>query len=606
MATVTSTIVSTDVVDSTVLRTRLGEERADLVFRQNQHALQEVVAAHSGRVVKTAGDGLLATFDSATDAVRATVAMQQRVSREADALRLRIGLAAGDVSWERGDCSGLPVVTAARLEAHADGGQILATGLVRQLAGDRSAATFRPVGQLTLKGLAEPVESFEVGWAPLADDRGTTARSTVPCPAAITVAPAFAFVGRLAERHELDRVWAAVKAGEPHVALIGAEAGAGKTRLAFEFARRCSAEGATVLLGVCDTELALPYQPWVQVLDHLVRAMPAELTGSLTEELAELSLLLPQLERLVPGLVRTPSADPETERYRLFSAVESVLADAARRWPTVVVLDDLHWAGAQTLAVLRLLARSGSATRLLVIGTFRDTGDEITDPLASCLADLRRTETTVRLRLGGLDGENVERFVASAVGHELDRPLREVAATIAEHSGGNAFYIGELWRHLVAGGVVAEGGDRWTVRTAALGVGVPDSVREVVGDRLTRLSPAARRLVELAAVAGQRVERQVLAIAAAQMGTGEVGDGLDELAEANLLSEVGGVLPTYQFVHAIVRGTVEQAIRPSAKARLHLQVAEALEDVHEADRRPVLAELARHFTAAAALGGPAK
>ena len=116
--------------------------------------------------------------------------------------------------------------------------------------------------------------------------------------------------------------------------LIGGEAGAGKTRLAFEFARCCRGAGLTVPLGGCDAELALPYQPWVQVLEHLVRAMPAEVAASMADDLAELTVAVPQLERLVPGLRRPPPADPETERYRLFNAVDAVLADAAGRRPT--------------------------------------------------------------------------------------------------------------------------------------------------------------------------------------------------------------------------------------------------------------------------------
>ena len=200
---------------------------------------------------------------------------------------------------------------------------------------------------------------------------------------------------------------------------------------------------------------AVPFEGCA-ALDHLVRSMPAEVTASLVDELGEVSLLMPQLERMVPGLRRLPAADPETERYRLFNAVDALAIDAAQRWPTVVVIDDLHWAGAQTLALLRHLARSGPASRLLVIGTFRDTGDEITDPLASCLADLRRTNSTTRLRLTGLDKAAVERFVAGAVGHELNGDLRALAAVLAEHSGGNAFYVEELWRHLVASGGQSE------------------------------------------------------------------------------------------------------------------------------------------------------
>ena len=148
MTTTTSTVVFTDVVGSTALRARLGEEAADRLFRDHQHALEQVVAEHLGRVVKRTGDGIMAAFDSATDAVRATVAMQQRVTRDFADVRVRVGAAAGDVSWEDGDCFGLPVVTAARLEAHAEGAQILVNSLVRYLAGDRPGAAFSPERQV--------------------------------------------------------------------------------------------------------------------------------------------------------------------------------------------------------------------------------------------------------------------------------------------------------------------------------------------------------------------------------------------------------------------------------------------------------------------------
>jgi DNA-binding CsgD family transcriptional regulator/tetratricopeptide (TPR) repeat protein len=361
-----------------------------------------------------------------------------------------------------------------------------------------------------------------------------------------------------------------------------------------------------VLLGTSDTELGLPYQPWVQVLEHLLKAMPAAVAQELAADLTELAPLVPQLERLVPGLPpRAPAADPETERYRLYNAVDAVLTDTAGRWPTVVLLDDLHWAGAPTLALLRQLARSGHAERLLIVGTFRDTGDEVTEPLASCLAELRRIPTTVRLRLSGLAPGDVASFVTSAVGHELDPDLGRLASAMAQHTGGNAFYLGELWRHLVANGAVTPVAGRWIVRHAVLATDVPDSVREVVADRLGRLSAAAREAVEHAAGAGQQVDLRVLQLAV-ERSEHEVGNGLDDLVDAKVLMEVGGSLRTFQFVHAIVRDTVERTIAPSARARIHLRLAEALEQVYEGDRRPVLAQLARHFAEGSLISGPAK
>ena len=249
MATSTSTILFTDVVGSTLLRSRLGEDEADRVFRGLERSFADVVTAQAGRVVKTGGDGIMAAFDSSTDAVRAAVALQQRASRDFPELRVRVGAAAGDVSWEDGDCFGMPVVTAARLQARAEGGQILVTAIVRGLAGDRSGMTFRALGVMDLAGVPHPVDAFEVGWSlmPAQDARSAF---DVPLPAAVRLDPTFSFVGREAEWGQLNVAWRAAQREQRRTCLLGGEAGAGKTRLAFEFARHCAEEGAAVVLGV--------------------------------------------------------------------------------------------------------------------------------------------------------------------------------------------------------------------------------------------------------------------------------------------------------------------------------------------------------------------
>src|SRR4029078_6975092 len=252
--------------------------------------------------------------------------------------------------------------------------------------------------------------------------------------------------------------------------------------------------------------LDLPYQPWVHALDHLLRSLPdfgRPAVGN--RDLADLLVLLPQLERMMPGLPRPASADPETDRYLLFSAVDRVLSVAARATPMLIVLDDVHWAGRQTLELLRHLVRSGSAAPLMIIATFRDGTADIGDALDECFVDLRRSEAVPRFRLGGLDTASVEQYVAGALDQELDGELRVLAAAAAERSAGNAFFLGELLRSLILHGVVVRQDTRGVVRRDIGSVGGPDSVKEVVGGRMARLSRRARRPLELAAVAGQRV-----------------------------------------------------------------------------------------------------
>ncbi len=606
VSTSTSSIVFTDVVGSTALRARLGEDAADRLFRDHERLQRDVVTAHNGRVVKSGGDGVMASFDSATDAVRAAIGLQQRSTRRFPELRIRVGIASGDVSWEDDDCFGMPVVTAARLQGSAEGGHIVASALVVLLAGERSGAHFRSLGFLDLAGLTEPAEAFEVEWEPLEELRDADG-SDVALPGPLSSIPVSGFVGRDREWSELSTAWRAVSEGQRRVILVGGEAGAGKTRLAFEFARWCATNGATVVLGVCDAELTLPCQPWVQILDQLVRAMPSGVLTDLSDDLAEISVLVPQLERAMSAPRRARTDDPQTERYRLFHSVTAFLAAVTAERALVVVIDDLHWADTQTLALLRHVAGSGELTNLLVIGTFRDTSDEITEPLAGCLADLRRVDTVNRVRVTALDRPSVSQLLASAVGHELDADLAALASVLADRSGGNAFYVSELWRHLVANETVVQVDGRWIIRSGAGSLDdVPDSVREVVTQRLAKLSAGALYLLGLAAIAGFRVEFRVL-VEAVDGTQDEISDTLDELINSKFLVEIGGPgVPSYEFVHAIVRETVERTVASSSRARLHRSLGEAMEAVHQPDLEPVLADLARHFVASARLGSEAR
>ncbi len=563
--------------------------------------VDELIGAHGGRQLSASDGRLVASFDASSQALRAAVELQRLADGRRNGAAPRVGVAAGDVTWQGNECFGTPIVTAERLRAAAGSGQIVVTGPVRVLAGDRVGVGYEPLGWVSLADVDEVVESWVVGW----DRSSTDAAQSGPPPIARALAGSAGppFVGRSDVLNALSTEWTDAGVDTGRIVLIGGEAGTGKTRLAAELARRLHGAGAAVLYGTCDDDLALPYQPWVQALDPVVPALVAadrQLAASLTPLVA----LLRSAERFVSLASGRAGDDAEAERYRRYSAFAQVLDAATSTWPTLLVLDDLHWAGAQTLALLRHLPRLGLPRRLLIVATFRDTGDEITEPLASLLADLRRVDGARRLRLGGLDTDSVERFVAAAAGGSLDADLREVARVLAERTDGNPFYVGALWDHLVARGAVVAHDGRFSVRSVAAAGDVPDSVREVITARLGRLSPVARRVVDLAAIAGMEVESAVLELAAGTDGltAAEVVAGTDELCGAGLLAAVGGARPAYRFSHAIVRDTVAMAVASSGRARLHLAVGRGLEAVHEPDPRPVLAELARHFKAAVPVG----
>src|SRR5438067_7106847 len=181
----------------------------------------------------------------------------------------------------------------------------------------------------------------------------------LPLPAPLRLTPSFPFVGRSRELAALRALMPRAEAESGRAALLSGEPGSGKSRLLRELAHEVAADGAIVLHGGCDAVVAAPYRPFVEAFDHLVRnADPAELREDLGPVGGELTRMLPDLEARVGALPAPTVADADAERHRLHTAVADLLAGVARRSPVLLVLEDLHWADAPTLLLLRHLVRS--------------------------------------------------------------------------------------------------------------------------------------------------------------------------------------------------------------------------------------------------------
>ena len=418
------------------------------------------------------------------------------------------------------------------------------------------------------------------------DYRPQSGMSQLPGPLRLT--STLPFVGRSAELERLRTLMPSAEGEGSRVVLLGGEPGSGKSRLVREFAAEATADGALVLYGACDAEVRNPYGPFVEALDQLVRATEAdELRAALGGGGGELTRLLPDLDSRVGALAPAVEADPDTERHRLHTAVADLLAGIGRRKPTLLVLEDVHWADAPTLLLLRHLARAGSA-RILLLATFRDTAAEVPDALSETLADLRRYDT-IRLGLEGLSGDDVAEFVRSAGGEDLDPRLRELAHAIRELTDGNAFLVCELWRALEETGELAS---------------ARQSVREVVSQRLSRLAPGTSDLLELAATAGAEFELDMVRRAAG-LGEPELLAALDEAVRSGMIEEVPSRGLACRFTHELVRRALYDRLSGPRRAELHLRVGEALERGSGRSARTI-ADLAHHFASAAPFGGTAR
>ncbi len=570
----------------------LGEVAAGELGEQVQTILRGVVESHEGRVVKHLGGGLMAAFSGTSQALDSAIVMHQKLASAARigdvsiAVSAKIGISAGDVTVSDGDCHGTAVVEAARLQSASPANGILCTGLTKLLSGGRSSAVFAAAEPVDAKGFDEPILAWSIGWEE-AEHTGFA------IPEGLGAGGRFGFVGRSEALGAARKLWESSLDGAVTGALIAGEPGVGKSRLARELGLEMVAAGALVLYGRCDEGLGVPFQPFVKALDSYVDAIngsdrPDGPVGvsDLGRFAGDLRRLSPELGDLVAGLPEALEADSDTEKYRLFDAVLSWLETAASSAPVVVVVDDFQWAAAPTLQLMRHILRSGSAARICVVGTYRDTEADNSEALTSFLADTSRILSVGTVTLQGLDRDGIRALldVASVIDDlGLDENSADnLALRLLEQTAGNPFFLGELVAVVEESGI--DGLDR--SQTSALS--------EVVLDRIARLDPLASEILSLASTAGSSTGLDVIAVGLG-LSRADVLDAIDQTLHAGLLVESTEPPIRYRFQHDLVRATVYEQMSLGRRSQRHHDVAKAIETVHSRDLDKHYDDLAFHY-----------
>jgi class 3 adenylate cyclase/tetratricopeptide (TPR) repeat protein len=597
-----ATILLTDLVGSTRLATSVGPVRADGLREEHFALLRDAIAGCGGKEVKNTGDGLMVAFSSASAAVKCAVSMQQLFERRyriaEQGLHVRIGLGAGESTVTEGDYFGMPSIEAARLCAQAPADGILISALVKALAGRCEGVEFESAGMLELKGFPEPVEAFSASWAPLGEE--ASGAGGWPLPALLRSVPPVSYVGRVEERAALEEAIVLARDGARQVVLLSGEPGIGKTRLSSFAAHRAHAEGFAVCWGACSEELAVPYEPWIEVCSQLVEHAPQELLERYCKRHGgELSRLVRTLGGRVEDLPSPQGSDPETERYLLFSAVAGLLELVAQSVPVCVVLDDLHWADGQSVALLKHVVRTAEQEALQVIATYRDSDLGKDHLLGAVLADLRSVDGVQRIALHGLGSDEVAQIMTSAAGHELDEDILQLAQEIATETNGNPFFVGEVLRGLWESGalILDEDSGRWSVDRSGAIV-LPESVREVIERRVERLGKETLELLRLAAVIGRVFDVELLE-SMLEIDESQLLDQLEAAVAASLLAESDERVGQFRFAHALINQTLYEGLGATRRARMHQRIAQALEDLYGEDPGDRLSELALHWRMAA-------
>jgi DNA-binding CsgD family transcriptional regulator len=393
-------------------------------------------------------------------------------------------------------------------------------------------------------------------------------------------------VGRHAERTLLAEAWQSVGAGARRAVFVCGEPGAGKSRLIVELCTELERHGAAVLVGSCVAELGPPYQPF----DGPVGALrDGVVDGTLTPadpDAWPVPLIAERLSTLVGRAVTHEPAVATLEEQRdVYGALTLVLTELARQKPTVLVLEDLHWAGSTSLQLLTHVVERTAGRRVLVLASYRTTAPDQSDELVRRLAPLYRLDGVTRVDLGPLDTDDIAEYLvreARVAGYRA----RHAAGLLRERTGGNPFYLRELWRDLGRRGGLAgltTGSQR-----------APEIVRDTVHHRLAALAPEHQEALRLAAVLGEEFDAATLVAAS---GSSDVLHALDAFIASGLLESIDDSDSRYGFVHSLTRRAVLDLTSTAQRTRLHEMVAITLER-----RGGSVQQLAHHYAAAHVLG----
>ena len=408
-------------------------------------------------------------------------------------------------------------------------------------------------------------------------------------------------VGRSDEMLQTQDCLDRAMAGFGHCLLLLGEAGAGKTVLARAFGERAADQGAAVLHGTCfEGDWQPPYGPWVEALSGYVSQLDADrLRLSLGSGAGPLMRLLPDLSALLSDIDPAATLGPEQERLRLYDAIAQFLLSEARQQPLVVILDDLHWADADSLRLLRHLGRYVGRAACLLVLVYRDpdVGLHRAPSLPETLGALQRETQIHRLRLSSFGRGEVTDYVMQIVGHPPDENL--ISAVLAE-TNGNPLYVREVVEHLVDERIVVVGLPGSVGDLQALGV--PTGVSQIMHHRLGRLAAETGRLLHLAsAFTGGFGFAELKDLSG--YGEEDLLDCLDEALRAGFLRVGRTQPPRYDFSHAIVRHALYDEQSPDRRTRLHRRIAETLEALYAGREDEYAAELAWQYHASSGLPG---
>jgi eukaryotic-like serine/threonine-protein kinase len=416
-------------------------------------------------------------------------------------------------------------------------------------------------------------------------------------------------VGRMAELAEARAVWeAATTEGPepardelaapqpPHALLIAGESGVGKTPFVRALRALAEVSRGRWLHGECYAEGGSPYAPFDQAFGALA-AEPGLRDALSPSVAADLALIAPSLRGALPAPVAERSGDRSRVFESVVAACAALIATGRGRnpppAPLMIVIEDVQWADAATLALLRHLARRSrsSGLKLLVAVTFRESEVDASPGLRELVLDFTRERLAARITLDAFDRDQTAELLEVMF---QQPPPPAFTGEIFRETDGNLFYIEEVCKALIEEGALKRSGSRWEFPEEFRGEAPPQSVRMMVQARIARLAPETQDAIRLAAVIGREFDFETLRRAAEQSEDTLV-DALEEAQNSQLIVEVRdarrGQDEIFRFAHNLIAATLRESVSGLRRRRMHRRVGEVIEALRPDDN----ATLGYHF-----------
>jgi predicted ATPase/class 3 adenylate cyclase len=599
------TVLFADLKGSMELLADRDPEEARQLLDPVLERLMAAVHRYEGTVNQVMGDGIMALFgapiaheDHAMRACYAALAMQETMRRYSEEMRrahgievqIRVGLNSGEMVVRSigSDLSldytavGQTTHLAARMEQLATPGSIRLAAETLRLA--EGFIQVKALGPVPVKGLAEPVEVFELVGV-------TSFRRRLQVTAARGLTH---FVGRQLEMEALGQALMRAESGHGQVVAVVGEPGVGKSRLVYEFIHSYHTrawrvlESASVSYGH-----ASPYFPVIDLLQHYFgidahddpRTIRAKVTGHVVMLDEALQETIPPLLMLLNALAEDhpfSKVDPPLRRQQTLSALKRMLLRESQVQPLLLVFEDLHWIDSETQALLNSLIDSLPTAQLLLLVNYRPEYEHGWG---------RKTYYT-QLRLDPLSPTSAEELLQALLGDDPGMlPLKRL---LIERTEGNPFFLEESVRTLIEIGALVGEGQAYRLLKPIQSIGMPATVQVVLAARIDRLTSEEKRLLQTAAVIGTDVPLSLLRTIA-EMPEDAFHTGLSRLQAAEFLYEMH-LFPEhiYTFKHALTHEVAYGSLLQERRRALHAQIADALETAGSARSTDQAERLAHH------------